>query len=59
MAVIRVELALEELPDEDEVVAILAQADDVGQQNLSKARSQTRREVADLVGVREDDECRF
>ena len=58
MAVVRVEFALEELADEDGLSPSLRMADDVADEDLSEARGETRREVADLVGVREDDECR-
>ena len=54
MTIIRIELALEELPDEDESVAVLAQADEVRQQHLTETGGQPRREVAHLVSVRED-----
>ena len=55
MAVVGIELALKELADEDEAIAILAQTDEVGKQYLAEARGETRREIAHLVGVGEDD----
>ena len=59
VAIVRVELALKELADEDEAVAILAQADEIGQQHLAEAGGKAGREVAHLIGVGEDDEARI
>ena len=55
MAIVRVELALKELAYEDEGVAILAQADEICEEHLAEAGGEARREVAHLVGVREND----
>ena len=59
MAVVGVELALEELADEDKRVAILAQADKVRQQHLTETRGEPRGKVAYLIGVRQNDEAGF
>jgi hypothetical protein len=55
VAIVCIELALKELPDKCKAVAVLAQADEIGEQYLLEARGQTRREVAHLIGMREND----
>ncbi len=58
-AIVGVELALEELADEDRALRgiVGVDGDDVRDEDLAEAGGERGREVADLIGVREDDEC--
>ena len=58
-SIVGVELALQELADEDRALRGIAgvDGDDVRDEHLAEAGGERGREVADLIGVREDDEC--
>ena len=52
MAIIGVQLALQQLPHEDRPAGFEVEANDIGDQGLAEPGGQARGEVAHLVGVR-------